>query len=172
MRAYFMSSGENVRLWLFQYACACTRKYIYGHISIHIEFTMYLPDYRPFLFGWLLCTPIFYQFYIPKVFLYNDVYHLFTVIALRMYPWQAELSSYPGFFREPHWLSIGLPEISRVIRQLCISNKWLKKIQNFAHDNTSVVTSAKCCNHSFVKISMRAKRSVHQFQIVSEKSLV
>ena len=26
----------------------------------------------------------------------------------------AYLSSYPGYFREPHWFSMGLPEISRV----------------------------------------------------------
>ena len=26
-----------------------------------------------------------------------------------------ELSSYPGYFHEPHWLSMGFPEISRVI---------------------------------------------------------
>ena len=26
----------------------------------------------------------------------------------------AKLSSYPGYFRKPHWLSMGLPEISRV----------------------------------------------------------
>ena len=29
------------------------------------------------------------------------------------------LSSYPGYSREPHWYSMGLPEISRVSRQLC-----------------------------------------------------
>ena len=28
------------------------------------------------------------------------------------------LSSYPGYFRVPHWKSMGLPEISRVTRQL------------------------------------------------------
>ena len=32
---------------------------------------------------------------------------------------KAELSSYPGYFRESHWLSMGLPEISRVTWQLC-----------------------------------------------------
>ena len=26
----------------------------------------------------------------------------------------AELASYPGYFREPHWCSMGLPELSRV----------------------------------------------------------
>ena len=31
----------------------------------------------------------------------------------------AELSIYPGYFREPHWKSMGLPEISRVTWQLC-----------------------------------------------------
>ena len=30
-----------------------------------------------------------------------------------------ELSSYPGYFREPHWISMGLLEISRVTWQLC-----------------------------------------------------
>ena len=29
----------------------------------------------------------------------------------------AELSSYPGYFREPHWKSMGLPEISRLTWQ-------------------------------------------------------
>ena len=29
------------------------------------------------------------------------------------------LSSYPGYFREPHWKSMGLPAISRVTWQVC-----------------------------------------------------
>ena len=29
------------------------------------------------------------------------------------------LPSYPGYFREPYWFSMGLPEISRVIWQVC-----------------------------------------------------
>ena len=31
------------------------------------------------------------------------------------------LSSYSGYFREPHWLSVGLPEISRVTWQVCMT---------------------------------------------------
>ena len=32
----------------------------------------------------------------------------------------AELSSYPGYFREPHWLSVRLPEIFRLTWQVWI----------------------------------------------------
>ena len=34
---------------------------------------------------------------------------------------QPYLLSYPGYFREPHWISMGLTEISRVTRQVWIS---------------------------------------------------
>ena len=33
---------------------------------------------------------------------------------------EAYLSSYPGYFWEPHWISMGLPEISRLTWQLCV----------------------------------------------------
>ena len=36
------------------------------------------------------------------------------------------LPSYPGYFREPHWLSMGLPEISRVTWQVC-DKQWVDK---------------------------------------------
>ena len=35
--------------------------------------------------------------------------------------YEAYLSSYPGYFREPHWLSMGFPEISRVTLTNCSS---------------------------------------------------
>ena len=31
------------------------------------------------------------------------------------------LSGYPGYFREPHWILMGLPEISRGIEQVCVT---------------------------------------------------
>ena len=36
--------------------------------------------------------------------------------------WLLYLSSYPGYFRELHWFSMGLPEISRVTWQVCGKN--------------------------------------------------
>ena len=45
----------------------------------------------------------------------------------------AYLSSYPGYFREPHWFSMGLLEISRVSWQVgwgqCHHRSWLSLIQ-------------------------------------------
>ena len=38
----------------------------------------------------------------------------------RKYPGDAYLPSYPGYFRKPHWYSMGLPGISRVTWQVCI----------------------------------------------------
>ena len=42
-----------------------------------------------------------------------------TSAVLYFHPQRPELSSYPGYFQEPHWQPIGLPEISRVTSQLC-----------------------------------------------------
>ena len=40
-----------------------------------------------------------------------------TSAVLYFHPQRPELSSYPGYFQEPHWQPIGLPEISRVTWQ-------------------------------------------------------
>ena len=40
-------------------------------------------------------------------------------ITMAHHSYNTKLSSYPGYFREPHWFSVGLPEISRVTWQLC-----------------------------------------------------
>ena len=37
-----------------------------------------------------------------------------------IYPY-SDVLSYPGYIQEPYWLSVGLPEKSRVTWQLCIS---------------------------------------------------
>ena len=42
----------------------------------------------------------------------------------------AYLPSYPGYFRGPHWFSMGLPEISRVTWQVCIW--WSAFLKSFA----------------------------------------
>ena len=57
----------------------------------------------------------------------------------------AYLSSYPVYFRESHWLSIGLPEISRVTWQVCI--RWVGSLCNMVQKHD--------IKHSIVKLRWR-----------------
>ena len=54
-----------------------------------------------------------------KMFPFDDV--IMTVwLADPTTDWVVHHSSCPGYFRQPQWLSLGLPEISRVTWQVCI----------------------------------------------------
>ena len=52
------------------------------------------------------------------------------------------LSSYPGYFLEPHWKSIGLPEISRVTWQV-----WIQYIAGISRSNIYDIA----CNKTSIK---------------------
>ena len=48
----------------------------------------------------------------------TSLWWVLMLINIQTVTHTAYLSSYPGYFREPHWLSMGLPEISRVTWQV------------------------------------------------------
>ena len=60
----------------------------------------------------------------PKILWRNYVYVDSTVPTDGVAPLGAGTSAYlpryPGYFREPHWKSMGLPEISRVTWHFCV----------------------------------------------------
>ena len=65
----------------------------------------------------------------------------YIVLPVQEYSIQVytELPSYPGYFQEPHWKSMGLLEISRVTWQLCIQTSiQVYTWKGFSFHNTSL----------------------------------
>ena len=52
------------------------------------------------------------------VILYRDLSRVYSIRKLIQATGPPYLSSHPGYLREPHWLLLGLPDISRVTQQV------------------------------------------------------
>ena len=65
-----------------------------------------------------------------------------TKPSIYAYPW-----SYPGYFREPHWKSMGFPEISSVTWEVCI------RLISYNIDWSWVDLISRSINFMFVPVS-------------------